>query len=242
MKKKAGILGGMGPEATIHLLKLIVQLTDASRDQDHVTTVVLNNPMIPDRTAAILGTGESPLPFLIDGAHRLANAGADFIAIPCMTSFHFYNDLIPKVSIPIIHLLEQIILYIKKNYPGMRKVGVIATDGTIRSGVFQSLFTKNEIVMTIPSEVGQKQFMSALYNEKGIKAGYKKGPKQELLSIIDGMLAQDAPDAIIAGCTEIPLVVQPSDIDVPFIDPLLILAEEIIVRAGYSIRNIQGLE
>lgn len=242
MKKKAGILGGMGPEATIHLLKLIVQLTEAAKDQDHVTTVVLNNPMIPDRTAAILGNGKSPLPFLIEGANTLANAGADFIAIPCMTSFHFYNDLIHHVSIPIIHLLEQIILYIKRNYPGVRKVGVIATDGTIRSGVFQSLFTKNEIEMIIPSERGQQQFMSALYNEKGIKAGYKRGPKQELLSIIKGMLQEDSPDAIIAGCTEIPLVVQSSELNVPFIDPLLILAEEIIKRAGYSVRDIEGIE
>ncbi|MCK4835869.1 MAG: aspartate/glutamate racemase family protein, partial [Candidatus Aminicenantes bacterium] len=96
IKKIIGILGGMGPEATVHLCDLIVKKTRAEKDKDHIPMIIMNNPEIPDRTAAIIGEGDSPLPDLIKTAQSLEKAGAHFLVMPCVTAHHFYPDMIKK--------------------------------------------------------------------------------------------------------------------------------------------------
>jgi aspartate racemase len=232
MKKKIGILGGMGPEATIYLYNLILQSTTAHQDQDHITTIIYSNPSIPDRTEAILGQGPSPLPAIIEGASILQQAGADFILIPCVTAHYFYEDIIKQISIPIIHLLEETLQYVC-NYPGdLKKIGLIATTGTMKTMLFQQLFEKNEIQIITPGEIGQNQFMNAIYGEKGVKSGGKKNPKETLLKVLTELLQQNV-DAVIAGCSEVPLVLQQNDMDVPFINPIQLMAKRAVIKAGY---------
>ncbi len=125
--------------------------------------------------------------------------------------------------------------HIKSLPGGLKKIGIIATNGTIKSGLFQRLFEKNGLEIITPGPDGQMLFMEAVYGEKGIKRGYKEEPKQKLLEL-NQLLILKKVDAVIAGCTEIPLVLSQRDMKVPFIDPLRIMAETAVRKAGYRVK------
>jgi aspartate racemase len=222
MSKTIGILGGMGPEATAYVFNLIVSLTRADKDQEHLRSIVFNNPGIPDRTAAILGDGPSPLPHLIEGAKVLENAGAGFIFIPCVTAHHYFDQLVGEVSIPFLNLLKETRRHIEREYGRLEKIAVLATDGTIQTGLFQKFFSDMEIIT--PGNSDQQLLMKVLYHKEGIKAGYKEQPREIILQVLNRLLSHRRPQAVIAGCTEIPLVIGQPDMDIPFVDPLSILA------------------
>jgi len=234
MDNTIGILGGMGPEATAYLFHLLIKLNRVENDQNHIPIIIYNNPKIPDRTAAIVGDGESPLPFLIEGASFLEKANVDFILIPCITAHYFYEEIIKHINIPIIHLLEETLIFIKKELINIEKIGLLASDGTIQSGLFQDLFEKKGIEVVTPREVQQQILMKALYQKNGVKAGYKGHPRKMILKVVKHLLQHGA-EAILAGCTEIPLVLNQSLITVPFINPLEIAALESIRRANRQV-------
>jgi aspartate racemase len=238
MSKTIGILGGMGPEATIYMFRLIVKLTKVEKDQDHIPIIVFNNPKIPDRTAAIVRGGPSPLPYLVDSAILLEKAGADFILMPCVTAHFFYKEIVKHITIPFLHLLEESIVYVKRKLGHVKRIGLLATDGTVQIGLFQELFNKNGIEIVVPGEKGQNLIMEALYQKEGIKAGYKERPKKMILQVLH-QLIRDKVEGVIAGCTEIPLLLSQSDMDIPFINPLWIIARKSIRKAGYNTIMIQ---
>jgi len=126
-KRVIGILGGMGPAATLALYERILALTSAECDQDHLHVIIDSNPKIPDRTAAILGDGESPLPAMIEGARTLERAGANVLVIPCNTAHHWLADLQKAVSIPIIDMINETASLIAAHRPLLRKIGLLAT-------------------------------------------------------------------------------------------------------------------
>jgi aspartate racemase len=233
MSKTIGILGGMGPEATIYMFRLIVKLTKVEKDQDHIPLIVFNNPKIPDRTTAIVSSGPSPLPFLIDSAIFLEKAGADFILMPCVTAHYFYKEIVKHISIPFLHLLEESVDYVKRKLGHVKRIGLLATDGTVQTGLFQELFSKNGIEIVLPEKEGQNLLMKGLYQKEGVKAGYIERPREMILRVLQ-QLIQDNVDGIIAGCTEIPLVLSQSDMEIPFINPLKIIARKSIRKAGYN--------
>jgi aspartate racemase len=233
MSKMIGILGGMGPEATIYIFRLIVELTKVEKDQDHIPIIIFNNPKIPDRTAAIVRGGPSPLPYLIDSAVFLEKAGADFILMPCVTAHYFYKEIVKHITIPFLHLLEESVWYVKRELDHVRRIGLLATDGTVQSGLFQEFFNKNGIEIVVPKKDGQNLLMKALYQKEGVKAGYKEFPKEMILQVLQ-QLIRDKVEGVIAGCTEIPLVIHQSDMDIPLINPLKIIARKSILKAGYN--------
>jgi len=233
VKKTIGILGGMGPKATIYLFDCIVRLTKAEKDKDHIPIIVFNNPKIPDRTAAILHGGPSPLPLLIEGARFLEEAGADFIVMPCMTAHYFYPEIIKHITIPFLHALEETALHIEKRLPSLKKIGLLSTTGTSETRIFQDQMEKKGIEIVIPDHDYRLQVMAAIYGEKGIKAGFSEPPKKILLDVAAHLSEEKGSQAVIAGCTEIPLVLQPKDISIPLIDPLQIIAVRAIEEAGY---------
>ncbi len=233
MSKTIGILGGMGPEATIHMFRLIVQLTRVEKDQDHIPIIIFNNPKIPDRTAAIVSGGPSPLPLLIASAIFLEKAGADFIVMPCVTAHYFYKEIVKHITIPFLHLLEESIEYVKQELGHVKRIGLLATDGAVQTGLFQDLFNKNDLEIVVPGKEGQNLIMKALYQKKGIKAGYKEHPRRMILQVLQQLISRKV-EGVIAGCTEIPLVLSPSDMEIPFIDPLKIIAQKSIRTAGYN--------
>ena len=231
-EKIIGILGGMGPEATIDVFTKIVKGTKAKKDQDHLQILINNNPKIPDRTLAIQGRGPSPLAQLVRSAKILEKAGADFIVIPCVTVHHYYEPLQEKIGIPILHLLELTAHYMKTRLKRMTKVGLLATTGTIRTGLFQKYFSNNDIQLLIPTfDVQKRWVMEAVYGKRGIKAiGPSENSKRLIRKASESLIFRGA-QAILAGCTEVPLVLKEGDLPVPVIDPISILAQAAIVKA-----------
>jgi len=231
-EKIIGILGGMGPEATIDLFAKIVKRTGVKKDQDHLRILIDNNPKVPDRTLAIQEKGPSPLPKLIRSAKILESAGADFIVIPCVTAHYYYKPLKKKVKIPILNLVEMTVQYIRSRLKGISKVGLLATTGTIQAGLFQTSFSHTDLQLIIPTpEVQKRWVMEAIYGRRGIKAiGPSENSKRLILNASVKLIHQGA-QAIIAGCTEVPLVLKEKDLSVPVIDPISILAGAAIEKA-----------
>ena len=134
MLKTIGIMGGMGPAATVDLMSRIISMTDASADQEHIPMIVDSNTRIPDRTEAILGRGESPVPEMLASAKRLEAAGADFIVIACHAAHYYVPEIKDKIGIPVIDMPEETAKLLKMN--GVNRAAVLATDGTVRSGLY----------------------------------------------------------------------------------------------------------
>ncbi|MFB0507959.1 MAG: aspartate/glutamate racemase family protein [Thermodesulfobacteriota bacterium] len=227
-----GILGGMGPEATADLFHKIIKNTEAERDQDHLRIIIDNNPKIPDRTPAILGSGENPLPMMIETAKNLERAGADFIVIPCVSAHYFIQELSERIAIPVISIVEEVTGEIERRLPGIRRVGLTATTGTIRAGLFQDRLGEVGVEVLVPPPEDQEDLvMSSIYGESGIKAGFISPENRGKILKASKALIERGAQGIIGGCTEVPLVVEQCDIEVPFFDSLEILALAAIRRA-----------
>ncbi len=236
MSQTIGILGGMGPEATVRMFKLIVKLTKAEKDQDHIPIIIFNNPKVPDRTAAIIDEGPSPLPMLIEGAKKLEEAGANFIIMPCHTAHYHYDEIIQHISIPFLHLQEETRHYVEWRYSHLTQFGLLATTGTVKTDLFQTTFHQKGLEIIVPGEKEQEMVMIAVYGEKGIKRGFKKEPRQLLMHVIKQLKEQKV-EAVIAGCTEVSLVLNAEEHQLSVIDPLKIIAAAAILKAGYELKR-----
>jgi aspartate racemase len=215
----------MGPDATLDLFKKIIKNTEAARDQDHLRVFINNNPKIPDRSPAILGLGENPLPMIIESAKNLELVGADFIAIPCVSAHYFIKELRDRIAIPVISIIDKVAREIEKQLPDIKRIGLIATTGTIRAGLFQDRLGEIGVEVLVPPPKDQENIiMSAIYGESGIKAGFISLENNVKILKASNALIEKGSQGIIGGCTEIPLVLQQNDIAVPFFDSLNILA------------------
>jgi len=225
----------MGPEATVQTFNFIVKRTKAKTDQENIPIIIFNNPKIPDRTDAIIGNGESPLPYLVESAKFLEISGADLIIMPCNTAHYYYKEIIKHLKIPFLHLHWETLNYVKTKHGHLRKLGLLATTGTLETELYQKCFNKHGFKILIPDPHNQKSVMESLYGEKGIKAGFKRQPKKLLLKVVADLKKKKA-DAIIAGCTEISLVLGEEALQLPIINPIKIIALSAIKKAGYKIK------
>ena len=227
-EKIIGILGGMGPEATTDLFYKIIKLTPAGKDQDHLRVIIDNNPKIPDRTAAILGKGEDPLPALRETARNLEKAGADFIIIPCNTAHYFLPSIQESVKIPLLNIIEETAKETQKKIPSIKKVGLLASIGTYKTEIYSQHFKKFNIEVISPEEKDKEKVMKVIY---AVKTGdLSEEIKKNITSIAQKSIDKGA-EAVIAGCTEIPLILKEGDVSVPIIDPTQALAEAAIQKA-----------
>jgi aspartate racemase len=227
-EKVIGILGGMGPEATIDLFYKIIKFTPADKDQDHLRIIIDNNPKIPDRTAAILGKGGNPLPALQETAKNLEKAGADFIIIPCNTAHYFLSSIRESVRIPVLNMIEETAKDIQQRIPQIQKVGLLASVGTYKTEIYQQQFKKLNIKVVYPDEKDKDVVMKVIY---AIKAGnLSEKIRKNILKITQKLIDKRA-EAIVAGCTEIPLILKEGDIPVPLIDPTQVLARIAVQKA-----------
>lgn len=234
MKKIIGIIGGMGPLATADLFEKIIRATDAARDQDFPHVIVDCNTDIPDRTAAILSGGEDPVPQLVRSARALEAAGADVLVMPCNTAHWFYDDLCLQIRLPVLHMLRLTADRLERE--GVRAVGLLATDGTIRTGIYEELLTGRGIRVIKPDATGQRRVMSAIYD--GVKAGNLAAiDVPALRRTLDAMTAQGA-ERFVLGCTELPIVFTRCDLPYPVADPTQILAEAAVSFAGYPVKKM----
>ena len=235
MKKTIGIVGGMGPLATCDLFKKIVEITDAACDQDHVRVCIDSNTEISDRTAAILSGGKNPVPEMVKSAVRLQGMGADVLIMPCNTAHYFYNQIVPFVDTPFLNMLEETAKEIKRRE--IKKVGLLATDGTCQSGVYKTVFDAAGIEMLSPSPVGQQAVMDVIY--KGVKAGNLSIDLSGFNKAMDELFEAGA-EVLVLGCTELPVAFELFHIDRPNIDPTLVLAAAAVRFVGAKVKEEVG--
>jgi aspartate racemase len=224
-----GIIGGLGPEATIDLLRKIVKNTPAKTDEDHIPIVVYSNPKTPSRYRAILEGGESPVPYLVEAAKKLEQAGAEFLAIACNLAHYYYEDIERAVKIPVLHIVRETVSWISENY-SVTRVGVLAPTPTLRVGLYQKeLKSAGYEPVILNGNQTKKLVDEAIYSETGIKAGYIK-ENAELISEALNALFKRGSEIVILACTELPLVVEFLDDDIRkrVVDPTDILAKKIV--------------
>lgn len=223
-----GILGGLGPMATVDLFKKIIEAVPSKKDQDHLHVIIDSNPKIPDRTENILHNGPDPLPLLIDTAINLERAGADFILIPCNTAHYFFDHIKNSIDIDVIHMVKETGKKIK--IMGYKSAGILSTDGTLATGLYSNFLKNENILPIVPRPEFQQKVMKAIYSKNGIKAGKLEIANKLLLSATSHLIEKGA-ECIVAACTEIPLALKQEDIQVPLIDPALVLAQVAIDHA-----------
>ena len=226
-KKTIGIIGGMGPLATADLFEKIVGHTKAACDQEHLHVVIDSNTNIPDRTAALLHGGADPLPELVKSAGRLEKMGADVLIMPCNTAHNYYDGIAAAVSVPVLHMVRLTAWALVER--GVKKAGLLATDGTVRTGIYQKSFAGSGVELLTPDEAGQRAVMEMIY--QGVKAGDMAFDAQPARQAMERLLAAGA-EVLILGCTELPLAVKLYGIALPAVDPTLELALEAIRFAG----------
>ena len=228
-----GIIGGMGPEAANRLSDLLANLNPVACDQEHVSVIVFNNSKIPSRSDALLCGGPNPLPELIRSAKTLYDAGCDFLLMPCNIAHCFLDQLQSEIEIPIINMIESTVEYANEKFPDRNNFGLLASTGTINFNLYQNAFARRGCATVSTNAIEQDSVMNAIYGRDGIKCGYKEWPRQALLNVAEQMLQREA-DALILGCTEISLVLSSSDFNCPVIDPLIVVAEKALLKAGVS--------
>lgn len=234
-EKVVGILGGMGPEATCEIFKRIISYTEAKSDSEHLRIIIDNNPKIPDRTKAILHKGKSPVEEMVKSAINIQKAGADFIIIPCMTAHYFIKEVQCFINIPILNGIELTNKYLYERFEEINNIGLIATSGTLATNLFQQYLKDKKIV--IPMDDLQHEVMDIIYGEKGIKAGNTSSQNiKRINNVIQSLKEYEGIGGVIAGCTEIGLTLKQSDVDLPLIDPLTVLAMETVKFAKNKIQ------
>ncbi|VFQ45234.1 aspartate/glutamate racemase family protein [Desulfoluna butyratoxydans] len=225
--KTLGIVGGMGPLATAMLFEKVATLTRVSKDQDHIRVLIDSNPGIPDRTAHIVAGGEDPRPELTATATHLEAMGADFLIMPCNTAHYFYEDITKGLSIPFLHMVNETAAYIGTHYPDTRHVGVLATEGTCKAGVYTKALSTNGLTPLMPDPAMQQHVTDLIY---GIKAG-ETVPIDGFMEAVAALKAQGA-TCFVLGCTELSVAQKLYGFSGPFVDPLTVIAEAAIRFAG----------
>lgn len=228
-RKKLGIIGGLGPMASAQFLSLLTAMTVADNDQNHIETILYSKPNTPDRTAYLLGKSqESPLPALLDSARTLESIGAQVLAMPCMTAYSFSREIAGAVSAELIHPIEETAYLLAEN--GCRNVGIMATDGTLRVGLFQQALSAAGIACSIPEEKQQRLVMHMIYEN------VKKGQPADLdmLEAVTKHLRGMGADRVILGCTELSVIKQTQPIGNGYLDAMEVLAARAIEACGYE--------
>lgn len=240
--KTIGVIGGLGPMATVYFLECITRMTAAGRDQEHPRVYLESMPDIPDRTDFILGkSGDNPLPLMIQAGKSLERIGADFIAMPCVTAHYFYDALSRELQIPLIPLTRLLAEDIRKK--GIRRVGVIATSGTLDSRALETELEGQGIECVVPDAALQEVVMDIIYGQ------IKKDALIQWKDVerVCHALKEQGGEKIILGCTELPLLkksVWQAENDAlshmlfgECIDVLEVLAQKAVLESGAALKE-----
>jgi len=226
-KPLLGIIGGMGTQATTAFYEKLHSQQNVTKEQEYLDVLLYSIPSTPDRTAFITGQSvDNPLSHLIKAAQILEEAGATCIAIPCVTSHYFYMDIAKEVNIPVLNMLDETAGFVLKK--GIKKVNLLATDGTIKGRFFHSALQKSGIEVSVPSEENQHKLMAMIYD---IKCGAVISPMVlKTLDSISSDALKNGADADILGCTELCIIANASSHKL--INTLDVLAESALRRVG----------
>lgn len=226
----------MGPAATCDLMQKIIDMTDASCDQEHIPMIIDSNTRIPDRTKAILEGGEDPVSEMLGSAKRLEAAGADFIIVPCNTAHYFIPRLRQEITIPILSMPGETATILKAR--GVSRAAVLATNGTVKSGLYGEALGRVGIEAIYPDDDQQQSIMSLIYDfiKKGI-TDPNELPKEDIAGIADDFRRRGA-EALLLACTELPIAFSILGLDDDTcVDPTSVLAAAAIREAGGRIRQ-----
>ena len=230
--KILGVIGGLGPIATAHFMELVINMTDVQVDQEHLPMIVYNMPMIPDRTAYILDhTKENPLPKMLEIGKELGEKQVACIAIPCITAHYFLTELETGIPTPLVNGVRETVRHLKEN--GIKKVGIMATDGTCQSGIFHRELLAQGLTPIVPEKEAQKDVMHLIFNN--VKAG-KPAEMDRFAAVAENLHDQGA-QAIILGCTELSLIKRDEQIGAGFIDAMEVLARESVRACGKPVKK-----
>lgn len=230
-----GVLGGMGPQATNTFYQRVIDRTQAEADQEHLQVLIWSDAKIPDRTAGILGTpaqAEAVFQQLLADAKLLEGAGCTVLAIPCNTSHYFADRLQAQLHIPIIHMIRETVAAIRAM--GKQSVAILATDGTVRTGIYQKELEVAGLAPVLLPERLQKVVMSIIYDE--IKKG--ETGSREKFGEIDAYLRSAGCDCAILGCTELSVYGSLHNLPPFYVDAMEVLVEQAILRCGKTLRNV----
>lgn len=235
MTTTLGILGGVGPLASVYFANMIINMTSASNDQEHIPLFMFNDNVIPDRTAFILGRSDiDPVPRMIEDIKKLSDFGCDYIAVTCNTAHYFYDKLQDSTDAKVVNMIDAAVDSALAKRPDAEKIGILATDGTVQSGVYSKVIERHGIECITPSVKSQKMIMDIIYSQ--VKAG-REVDLDGFMSVISELRASGC-DAIILGCTELSVInmnnklTQNND---DIIDAMEALAERCIALCGKKI-------
>jgi len=221
--KKLGVIGGLGPMATAYFFELIIQMTDAKSDQEHIEIWIHNCPSIPDRTAYLFDhTRQNPLIPILQSAKALIQQKVDWIAIPCITAHSFYQEFTQNLSVPVIHMVEETIRHLKEYEK--KTIGIMATDGTIASGLFQKELEKKGMRWILPDKECQGWVMELIYQD--IKAG--RQVEIDKFQKVTDRLRKKGAETIILGCTELSLIKRDYPMKAGYLDAMEVLAKRCV--------------
>jgi aspartate racemase len=230
---RLGVLGGMGPQATQIFYQRILDRTEAVCDQEHLPALILSDTEMPDRTKAILsGQGETVYIRLLKNARLLESCGCTAIAIPCNTSHYFLDRLQTEVKTPILHMVRETAKVIHQR--GCRRVGILATDGTVQMGLYQKECAALGLKGLAPEPEIQKLVMSIIYDE--IKKG-EKGSREKF-AVVDKALRAMGCDAGILACTELSVYRVYHGLPDFYVDAMEVLVEQAITVCGKKLRMV----
>ena len=231
-KKIIGVIGGMGPIATSHYMELIIRMTDAETDQEHLDMIIYNIPSIPDRTDYILDPSKpNPLPEIIEIGKKLEKAGADYLCMPCITAHSFVDLMTEAFDKPFINIVDETASYL--NECGIKKAGIMATDGTMKEGLFQKAFLRYGIEPVLLSDERQQDVMHIIY--QNVKAN--RPIDMMRFQSIKEELQQKGAEAIVLGCTELSLVKRDEEIGSGFLDAMEVLAQRTVLMCGCKVKE-----
>lgn len=229
-----GVLGGMGPAATVDFYSKLIASTPAATDQEHLRVMIWSDPSVPDRTRAIAGTGEDPTPCLIRGVQHLKDAGVAFYVVTCNGAHAFLPAVREAVDLDYLSLIDVTTDHIAA-LPHASTAGILATDATLMSSLYQESLTGAGVLPVLPNSDDQRIVMEAVY---GVKSGSISSAQKSALRDVADKLVERGADVIIAGCTEIPLALASDTFPHPLIDPSQLLANQ-VVRKVATLRTIE---
>lgn len=228
-----GIIGGLGPIATAHFMELVIRMTQANRDQDHLDMIIYSTPSTPDRTEYILDHSKpNPMPEMIRIGHKLREQNVACVAIPCFTAHYFYEELCREIGLPILNALGETAKYLRQN--GVKKAGIMATTGTIRTELFHRELIARGIQPVAPGEEGQRMVMDLIYEQ--VKRN--RPVDMDMFRRVQHELADRGAEVIILGCTELSMIKRDEQIGHGFIDAMEVLASACVTACGKPLSEL----
>ena len=220
-----GILGGMGPEATIYLYNLILHATPAQRDQDHIHTIINSNPKIPNRVKSIINKEHGVIvETLVQDARRLAQAGANILLLPCNTAHYYHHTIQEKIEVPIADMVKLTASYVDSL--DVKKIGLFG-HAHLYNWVYKDRFSRYGIEIASPLVEDQKIITNLIWDIKITGADEQK--LASLQNVIRRIRKKERLNWIVLGCTELPLLFREKDLkSLQLIDPMEVLVEKVV--------------